>query len=315
MRCLVTGGAGFIGSHTVQELVRRGHQVVVFDDFSTGHQENLAHIGASLELRRGSVTDLPAVREASRSANWVIHLAGQVSVPRSVKDPVETNEINVGGTLNVLVAAREAGATRVIVASSCSVYGESPELPKSESMTPVPISPHGVSKWTGELYAQAFTRVYLLETVSLRYFNVFGPRQDPASPYSGVLSLFCTALRDGAPAIVYGDGEQTRDFTYIDNVVQATLLACESPQASGLVFNVGMGERHTLNETLKLLEKVSGRPARAKYLPPRPGDVRDSQSDVTLARQKLGYEPSVSLEEGLRRTWQWFAAQSRTATP
>jgi nucleoside-diphosphate-sugar epimerase len=310
MRCVVTGGAGFIGSHTVQELLRRGHSVVVFDDFSTGHEANLAQIKGPIELRKGSVTDLDAVREACRGANWVIHLAGQVSVPRSVRDPIETNQINAGGTLNVLVAARDAQATRVIVASSCSVYGESPELPKSESMTPVPISPHGVSKWTSELYAQVFTRAYGLETVSLRYFNVFGPRQDPASPYSGVLSLFCTALRDGAPPTVYGDGEQTRDFTYIENVVQATMLACEKPEASGLLFNVGMGERHTLNETLKLLEKVSGRSAHAKYAPPRAGDVRDSQSDILLARQKLGYAPSVGLEDGLRRTWEWFAAQA-----
>ncbi|MGB6200929.1 MAG: SDR family oxidoreductase [Candidatus Acidiferrales bacterium] len=309
MRCVVTGGTGFIGSHTVRELIRRGHSVAVLDDFSSGHEENLRNIEGPIEVRRGSIADLDAVREACRGANWVIHLAGQVSVPRSVKDPIETNQINVGGALNVLVAARDAGAKRVILASSCSVYGESPELPKSESMSPAPISPHGVSKWTSELYGQVFTRTYGLETVSLRYFNVFGPRQDPASPYSGVLSLFCTALRDGMPAIVYGDGEQTRDFTYIENVVQATMLACESPHAPGLVFNVGTGNRYTLNHTLRLLEKVSGRPARAQHAPPRAGDVRDSQADIALARRKLGYEPSVDLEEGLRRTWEWFVGQ------
>ncbi|MGD0842500.1 MAG: SDR family oxidoreductase [Candidatus Acidiferrales bacterium] len=313
MRCIVTGGAGFIGSHTVRELIRRGHSVVVFDDFSSGHEENVAKISGPLEVRRGSVADLDAVREACRGANWVIHLAAQVSVPRSVKDPIETNRINVDGTLNVLVAARDAKATRVVLASSCAVYGESLELPKSESMTPVPITPYGVSKLTAELYAQVFTRAYGLETVSLRYFNVFGPRQDAGSPYSGVLSVFCTALRDGAPVTVYGDGEQSRDFIYVENVVQANLRACEAPQASGLVFNVGTGNSYTLNQTLKLLEKISGRSASAQYAPPRAGDIRDSQADIALAGQKLGYEPTVGFEDGLRRTWEWFKAQGKTA--
>jgi UDP-glucose 4-epimerase len=230
-----------------------------------------------------------------------------------VKDPIETNRINVDGTLNVLVAARDAKATRVVLASSCAVYGESLELPKSESMTPVPITPYGVSKLTAELYAQVFTRAYGLETVSLRYFNVFGPRQDAGSPYSGVLSVFCTALRDGAPVTVYGDGEQSRDFIYVENVVQANLRACEAPQASGLVFNVGTGNSYTLNQTLKLLEKISGRSASAQYAPPRAGDIRDSQADIALAGQKLGYEPTVGFEDGLRRTWEWFKAQGKTA--
>ncbi|MGB6429274.1 MAG: SDR family oxidoreductase [Candidatus Acidiferrales bacterium] len=315
MRYVVTGGAGFIGSHTVQELIRRGHSVVVFDDFSSGHQENLAKIGGAVELRKGSVADLESAREAFRGANFVIHLAARVSVPRSVKDPIETNRINVDGTLNVLVAARDAQVSRVVLASSSAVYGESPTLPKSESMVTAPISPYGASKLTTELYAQVFTRSYGLETVSLRYFNVFGPRQDPGSPYSGVLSLFCAALRDGKPAIVYGDGEQSRDFTYVENVVQANLRACEASAASGLAFNVGTGNRYTLNQTLKLLEKISDRPARAQYGPPRAGDIRDSQADIELARQQLGYEPTVGFEEGLRRTWEWFAAQGQTGTP
>jgi UDP-glucose 4-epimerase len=313
MRYVVTGGGGFIGSHTVEELIRRGHSAVVFDDFSSGHQENLAQIGGPVEVRKGSIADLEAVREAFRGANRVIHLAARVSVPRSVRDPIETNRINVDGTLNVLVAARDAQVARVVLASSSSIYGESLTLPKSESMTPAPISPYGASKLTAELYAQVFTRTYGLETVSLRYFNVFGPRQDPGSPYSGVLSLFCAALRDGKPATVYGDGEQSRDFTYVDNVVQANLRACEAPEASGLAFNVGTGNRYTLNETLKLLEKISGRAAHAKYAPPRAGDIRDSQADIALARKKLGYEPTVGFEEGLRRTWDWFAAQGKTA--
>jgi nucleoside-diphosphate-sugar epimerase len=313
MRCVVTGGAGFIGSHTVQELVQRGHSVVVFDDFSSGHEENLAAIAGAIEVRRGSVTDLDAVREACHRANWVIHLAAQVSVPRSLEDPIETNHINVDGTLNVLVGARDAKVSRVVLASSCAVYGDSLEMPKVESMTPTPISPYGVSKLGAELYAQVFARSCGLETVSLRYFNVFGLRQDPSSPYSGVLSLFCAALRDGAPVIVYGDGEQSRDFVYVDNVVQANLRACEAPEASGLVLNVGTGKRHTLNQTVKLLEKISDQPARAQYAPPRAGDIRDSEADIALARQKLGYEPKVGFEEGLRRTWQWFNAQEKTA--
>jgi nucleoside-diphosphate-sugar epimerase len=309
MRCVVTGGAGFIGSHTAQELVRRGHSVVVLDDFSSGHEGNLAAIAGAFEVRRGSVADADAVREACRGANWVIHLAAQVSVPRSVKDPIATNRINVEGTLNVLTAARDAKASRVVLASSCAVYGDSLELPKTESMMPVPISPYGVSKLSAELYAQVFARTGGLETVSLRYFNVFGPRQDPGSPYSGVLSVFCAALRDGAPVTVYGDGEQSRDFVYVDNVVQANLRACEAPNASGLVLNIGTGERHTLNQTLKLLENISGRPALAQYAPARAGDIRDSQADIALARQKLGYEPTVGFEEGLRRTWKWFDAR------
>jgi nucleoside-diphosphate-sugar epimerase len=313
MRCVVTGGAGFIGSHTAQELVRRGHSVLVFDDFSSGHEENLAAIAGAIEVRRGNVTDLVAVREACRGANWVIHLAAQVSVPRSVKDPVETNRINVEGTLNVLAAARDAKARRVVLASSSAVYGDSLELPNSESMTPAPISAYGVSKLSAELYGRVFARNCSVETVSLRYFNVFGPCQDPGSPYSGVLSLFCAALRDGAALAVYGDGEQSRDFVYVDNVVQANLRACEAPEASGLVLNIGTGNRHTLNQTLKLLENISGRPARAQYAPPRAGDIRDSQADIALARQKLGYEPIVGFEDGLRRTWKWFNAGGKVA--
>jgi nucleoside-diphosphate-sugar epimerase len=293
-------------------LVRRGHSVVVFDDFSSGREENLTAIAGAIRVRRGSVADPDAVRETCRGANWAIHLAAQVSVPRSVKDPIETNRVNVEGTLNVLTAARDAKVRRVVLASSSAVYGDSAELPTTESIAPVPISPYGVSKLSAELYAQVFARGCGIETVSLRYFNVFGPRQDPGSPYSGVLSVFCAALRDGAPLTVYGDGEQSRDFVCVDDVVQANLRACEAPEASGLVLNIGTGERHTLNQTLKLLEEISGRPARAQYAPPRAGDIRDSEADIALARQKLGYEPKVAFDEGLRRTWQWFAAQGKT---
>ncbi len=312
MRYLVTGGAGFIGSHTVDELVRRGHEVVVLDDLSAGKEENLARVAAKIQFIRGSITDLETVREACRGVDFVLHLAARTSVPRSVKDPLETNRINVDGTLNILVAVRDARVRRVVFAASSAAYGDTPTLPKSETMPPAPISPYGVSKYVGEAYAQVFGRVYGLENVSLRYFNVFGPRQDPSSPYSGVLSRFITALLDGGQPVVFGDGEQSRDFTYVDNVVDANLLACEAPQASGQVFNVGTGGRYTLNQTLRLLGKISGKPAQARYDPPRDGDIRDSQADIERARKRLGYNPRIDFEEGLRRTWEWYQSRHRS---
>jgi UDP-glucose 4-epimerase len=313
MRYLVTGGAGFIGSNTVDELVRRGHDVVVLDDLSSGKAENLAHVRASIKFVQHSVTDLDRVREACRGVDYVIHLAARPSVPRSVKDPLTTNRINVDGTLNVLVAARDAKVRRVVFAGSSSVYGETPTLPKREITPPVPISPYGLSKLMGEMYGQVFYRVYDLEFVSLRYFNVFGPRQDPGSPYSGVLSLFNAALFKGTSLTVYGDGEQSRDFTFVANVVQANLLACSARGAAGLAINVGTGNRYTLNHTLALLERITGRPALAKYASPRDGDIRDSQADITLASEVLGYHPSVGFQEGLGRTWEWFLRESGQA--
>ncbi len=312
MRYLVTGGAGFIGSNTVEELVRRGHSVVVLDDLSGGKEENLAEVRTKITFIKGTITDLEVVRRAVQEADYVLHLAARTSVPRSVKDPVETNRANVDGTLNVLVAARDAKVKRVVFAASSSAYGETPTLPKVETMQPLPISPYGVSKFVGELYAQVFGRCYGLENVSLRYFNVFGPRQDPSSPYSGVLSKFITAFLEDAQPVVYGDGEQSRDFTYIENVVQANLLACEAPNASGKVFNVGTGNRFTLNQTLRLLEQIAGKRLQAKYDPPRDGDIRDSQADTTQSRELLGYDPQVGFEEGLRRTYDWYRdAQAR----
>jgi nucleoside-diphosphate-sugar epimerase len=269
MRYLVTGGAGFIGSSTVDELVRRGHDVVVLDDLSSGKTQNLDGVKDKVELLQQSITDLEKLREACRGVDYVIHLAARTSVPRSVQDPIETNRVNVDGTLNVLVAARDAKVKRVVFACSSSVYGETPTLPKSERMPTAPISPYGVSKMVGEAYGQTFQRVYGLEFVSLRYFNIFGPRQDPGSPYSGVLSLFNAAVLGGGQPTVYGDGEQSRDFTYVGNAVQANLLACEIKAAAGLAINIGTGGRYTLNQTLALLEKVTGRPAKAKYAPPR----------------------------------------------
>jgi nucleoside-diphosphate-sugar epimerase len=315
MRYLVTGGGGFIGSNTVDELVRRGHDVVVLDDLSSGKAENLARVRASIEFVQHSITDLDRVREVCRGVDYVIHLAARPSVPRSVEDPLATNRINVDGTLNVLVAARDAKVRRVVFAGSSSVYGETPSLPKREITTPVPISPYGLSKLMGEMYGQVFQRVYGLEFVSLRYFNVFGPRQDPGSAYSGVLSLFNAALISGTQPTVFGDGEQSRDFTYAANVVQANLLACEAEAAAGLAINVGTGNRYTLNQTLALLERITGLPAMAKYVPPRGGDIRDSQADITLAREVLGYHPGVGFEEGLTRTWEWFLQQSQNTEP
>ncbi len=306
MRYLVTGGAGFIGSHIVEELARRGHSVLVLDDLSTGKEANLAGAKGQVDLVRGSICDLDTVQKAAKGADFVLHLGARTSVPRSVADPLESNRINVDGTVNALVAARDAKVRRFVFAASSSAYGESPTLPKVESMPPAPISPYGVTKLAGEVYAQVFGHNYGLENVSLRYFNVFGPRQDPNSPYSGVLSRFCTALLRDEPPVIFGDGEQSRDFNYVANVVDATLRAAESPGSSGLVINVGTGARFTLNHTLALLGKISGKAAMPRYEPPRAGDIRDSQADITLARRVLGYLPSVGFEEGLRRTWAWY---------
>jgi nucleoside-diphosphate-sugar epimerase len=248
------------------------------------------------------------VHEACGGVDCVIHLAAQTSVPRSVKDPVETNLINVNGTLNVLVAARDAKVKRVVFASSCAVYGKTSVLPIRESAGLAPISPYGVSKQAGEAYGRVFQEMYGLEFVALRYFNVFGPRQDPSSPYSGVLSVFNTALLVGTQPTVYGDGDQSRDFVYVENVVEANLLAAETKSAPGLAINIGTGNRYTLNQTLALLEKITGRPARAKYATPRDGDIRDSQADTSLAKEVLGYDPRFGFEEGLKRTWDWSCA-------
>jgi nucleoside-diphosphate-sugar epimerase len=306
MRYVVTGGAGFIGSNTVDELVRRGHSVVVLDDLSAGKEENLAEIRNKISFIKGSITDLEVVRKAMHEAEFVIHLAARTSVPRSVKDPLETNKVNVEGTLNVLVAARDAKVKRIVFAASSAAYGETPVLPKVETMQPEPISPYGVSKYVGELYAQTFGRAYGLENVCLRYFNIFGPRQDPSSPYSGVLSKFCMDFLEVTPPVIFGDGEQSRDFTFVENAVAANLLACEAPNVSGKVFNIGTGGRVTLNETVALLSKLSGTSLEAKYEPPRDGDIRDSQADISLARELLKYEPAVSFEEGLSRTLHWY---------
>ncbi len=309
MHYLVTGGAGFIGSNIVDELLRRGHAVTVFDDLSTGKEHNLAHVRGKIGFRKGTITELGAIRECCRDVDYVIHLAARTSVPKSVANPIETHHVNIDGTLNVLVAARDAKVKRVVFAASSAAYGETPTLPKVETMQPAPISPYGVTKYVGELYGQVFDRIYGLECVSLRYFNVFGPRQDPSSQYSGVLSRFMLAVLEGKPPVIFGDGEQSRDFTYVDNVVDETLRACEATGAAGHVFNGGTGARITLNQVVALLEKITGRKLKAKYEPARAGDIRDSQADVTLARNILGYRPLVSFEEGLQRTWAWYSKE------
>lgn len=308
MRYLVTGGAGFIGSNIVDELVRRSHDVVVLDNLSAGKEENLANVRSRIDFRADSITDLAAVQSAAKGADYVIHLAARTSVPRSVQNPLETNSVNIDGTLNVLVAARDAKVRRVVYAASSSAYGETPTLPKIETMQPAPISPYGVTKYVGEIYSQVFGRVYGLENTSVRFFNVFGPRQDPTSQYSGVLSRFMLAVIGGKRPVIYGDGEQSRDFTYIDNIVDETLRACDAKDASGMVFNGGTGARINLNDVLKLLGKITGTKIEPGYEAPRPGDIRHSQADVTLASRVLGYKPLVNFEEGLRRTWDWYKA-------
>jgi UDP-N-acetylglucosamine/UDP-N-acetyl-alpha-D-glucosaminouronate 4-epimerase len=306
MRYLVTGGAGFIGSNTVDELVQRGHSVVVLDDLSGGKEDNLVEIRNKITIIKGSITDIEVVRKAMHEAEYVLHLGARTSVPRSVKDPLETNRINIEGTLNILVAAKEIKVKRVVFAASSSAYGETPTLPKVETMQPEPISPYGVTKYVGELYGSAFLKCYGLETVSLRYFNIFGPRQDPSSPYSGVLAKFCTAFLEDKQPVVFGDGEQTRDFTFVDNAVHANLLACEAPNVAGKVFNVGTGGRISLNEVLATLRKITGKALEAKYDPVREGDIRDSQADISQARKFLGYEPQVGFEQGLQITFDWY---------
>jgi nucleoside-diphosphate-sugar epimerase len=303
---LVTGGAGFIGSHLAEELVRRGARVRVADDFSTGRRANLAHL-PGVEVLEGDLADLDVARRAvGDGVEYVLHQAAIPSVPRSVTDPVASNRANVDATLNVLVAARDAGVRRVVYAGSSSAYGDAAALPKREDMPAAPLSPYALQKLVGEQYARLFTALYGLETVTIRYFNVFGPRQDPSSPYSGVISLFIRALVEGRRPVIHGDGGQTRDFTYVANVVDGVLRACHAPGVSGRVINLATGGRISLNRLLAAVAEIVGAAAEADYGPPRAGDVRDSQADITLARERLGYAPLVDFEDGLRRTVEWF---------
>jgi UDP-glucose 4-epimerase len=303
---MVTGGAGFIGSHMVEELVRRGDKVIVLDNFATGRRENLAAVRDQVDLREADIQNLDVIHPTFTGVDFVIHLAAIPSVPRSIKDPLTTNAVNIDGTLNVLLAARDAAVKRVVFAASSSAYGDNPVLPRVENQEPRPLSPYALTKLAGEYYCQIFWRVYGLETVALRYFNIFGPRQDPGSPYSGVLSLFIAAYDRGETPVIFGDGEQARDFTYVQNAVDATLRACTAREAPGRVINIGVGEEHTLNKAIACLNKIFGRQVTPRYEAPRAGDVRYSQADLSLARQLLGYEPSVRFEEGLERTVTWY---------
>lgn len=309
---LVTGGAGFIGSHLTEELVRRGHTVRVVDNLSTGKRRNLAHI-PGIELLEGDLADMSVAAGAVAGMDYVLHQAAIPSVPRSVKDPIASNRANIDGTLNVLVAARDAGVKRLVFAGSSSEYGDTPTLPKREDMPTSPLSPYALQKVMGTAYCQMFTRLYGFETVVIRYFNVFGPRQDPSSPYSGVISVFSTALIERRRPTIYGDGGQTRDFTYVANVVDGVLRACEAPKAAGEVINVACGTRISLNDLLKVMNKIVGTDLAPVYAEARAGDVRDSQADITKAEGLLGYTPFVGLEEGLRRTLDWCRAESAAA--
>lgn len=306
MKILVTGGAGFIGSHITDRLVELGHEVTVLDDLSTGRQQNIAHLMGRIRFVRGSITDLSLLREVMQGVEVVFHQAALGSVPRSVEDPATTHEVNITGTFNVLLAARDAGVRRVVYAASSSAYGDTPTLPKVESMLPNPLSPYAVSKLVGEYYCQVFTRVYGLQTVSLRYFNVFGPRQNPDSQYAAVIPRFITAALKGEPLTVYGDGEQSRDFTYIENVVHANLLAMESTAAVGKVYNVACGGRYTLNQLIRQLETILGRKLEVQYLPPRVGDVKHSEASITLAERDLEYTVAVPFDRGLAQTVTWY---------
>jgi UDP-N-acetylglucosamine/UDP-N-acetyl-alpha-D-glucosaminouronate 4-epimerase len=310
---LVTGGAGFIGSHLAEELARRGHRVRVADSLATGKRSNLAHI-PGVELIEGDLADFKFATDVARGCDYVLHQAALPSVPRSVADPITSNRANVDATLNVLVAARDAGVKRLVFAGSSSAYGDTPTLPKHEGMPSDPLSPYALQKVVGEQYLKMFTRLYGLETVSIRYFNVFGPRQDPTSPYSGVISVFATALIENHPPQIYGDGEQTRDFTYVANVVDGVLRACEAPNASGEVINVATGGRISLNQLFYAMRDIVGGTLEPTYGEARQGDVRDSQADIRKAKALLGYEPTVSFEEGLARTIAWYRTTGAVTT-
>lgn len=303
---LVSGGAGFIGSNLVEELIKRGESIKVIDNFSTGKKENIEEFMPRIELVQGDIRNLDTVREAVEGVDFVLHEAALTSVARSIENPLATTESNVNGTLNVLIAAREAGVKRVVYASSSSVYGDNPTLPKREEMIPNPLSPYAVSKLSAEYYSQVFYRIYGLETVILRYFNVFGPRQDPVSRYAAVIPRFIKAMLNGECPSIYGDGEQSRDFTFVENVVKATILACREEKIPGEVFNIGGGKRTTINHLVKLISRLLDKNVEPIYTNPRAGDMRHSLADINKAGRLLNYQPHINLEEGLERTLEWY---------
>ena len=308
---LITGIGGFIGSSLARALLARGEQVRGVDNFSTGNRDNLADILNRVDFRETDILDLDAMHSACAGVDFVLHQAAIPSVPKSVLDPLASNRANIDGTVNVLVAARDAKVKRVVYAASSSAYGDTPTLPKHEAMKPDPISPYAVAKLASEQYMISFYRCYQLETVALRYFNIFGPRQDPSSPYSGVLAKFITLMLRGEQPAIHGDGEQSRDFTYIDNAVDANLLACSAPatQAAGQVFNIATGRRITLNQAFKTLQELTSYHGQPQYGPERGGDIKHSLADISKAEAGLGYKPKVDFEEGLRRTVEWYRAK------
>ena len=309
---LVTGGAGFIGSHIAEALVKRGDRVRVFDNLSTGHRENLAPCGDGVEFVEGDLTDAAKVAQVVRGVDCIFHEAALASVPRSVEAPLDTNAACVTGTLTLLDAARRAGVRRLVYAASSSAYGDRPTSPKHESDLPMPISPYGAAKLAAELYCRAFTATYGFETVALRYFNVFGPRQDPDSPYSAVIPLFMTALLSGKRPTIYGDGHQSRDFTFVANVVHGNLLAADAPNVAGQVFNVANGRATSLLSLISQLNELLGTKIEPIHAPARAGDIRESLADITAARQQLRYEPQVDFEEGLRRSIDYYRELVKT---
>ena len=304
--CLVTGGAGFIGSHVAHRLVNDGHAVRVVDNLSTGDIRNLAHLEGKVEFLKGDLTTAETCRRAVEGVEVVYHLAALPSVPRSMEDPWSSYHHNVTATMQLLLAARASGVRRVVYSSSSSVYGDTPVLPKAEPVEPLPRSPYAAAKLAGEQFVLAFARAGMIEGVALRYFNVFGPRQSPTSAYAAVIPAFLASARDGRPATIHGDGQQTRDFTYVDNVVAANLLAAARPFANGVVCNLGAGQRTSLLQLLDLIRSVTGRDVQANHVPARAGDVRDSLASLERAKEALGYQPLVDLREGLERTWAWF---------
>ncbi len=304
---LVTGGAGFIGSHVVEKLLEDGEDVRVIDSFSTGKRENLESFSHKFELIDADIKDMPSVKKAVRNMDYIIHVAAQRSVPLSIDNPIACNNNNVNATLNILLASRDAGIKRVVFISSSSVYGNQEVFPQSETMPPCPISPYAVSKLAGEYYCNVFHKVYGLETVSLRYFNAFGSRQDPKSQYANVIPLFMTAALNDKPVEVHGDGLQSRDFTYISDTVRATLLAAKAPGAAGHSFNVGNGKTYSVMDIVRGIEEIAGKPLRYNHTKPRQGDPRCTQADTSKAKKLLGYTAEVGFREGLQRTWDWFS--------
>jgi len=306
LKFLVTGGAGFIGSHLAEELVQRGHQVRVVDDFSTGKKKNIASFLDKIELIEGDIRDIEVCRRAAKGMDFVLHQAALTSVPYSIENPLLTNEINIKGTLNLLLASRDATVQRYVFASSAAVYGDDPYLPKKEEVVGASLSPYALSKRVGEMLCQLFTRTFGLSTVCLRYFNIFGPRQDPASQYASVIPLFISRMLKNEKPVIFGDGEQTRDFLFVSNVVEANMLAVKADSSEGEVFNIGYGEETSINELTRKINEILKMNIRPAYDEPRPGDIKGSFADISRARKMLKYEPAVDFSEGLKRTIRWY---------